>query len=116
MARRRAPRAGVGSGLAPDLQQVLLQPVELPARPLEVVTQWIEVPLEQLAVQADNLRAVARVHPDAVVTHPARQPQALDGMASRAHVHAELPAQVQDALCLVLVAVAESRRRAVPFL
>ena len=67
-------RPGSGPvGLAPELEQVLLQAVELLAGPLEIVAQRVEVPLEQLAVLPDDLGAVAGVDPDTVVTDPAGQ-------------------------------------------
>src|SRR5262249_32771411 len=119
-------RTDRASGLAPELEQVLLQPLQPLPGLLEFIAERVGVHLEQLSVAADGLRAVARVHAHPVVADPAghaRAPdgagraQGPDGAVGAAGVHdAQLAAQVQHALGLVLVAVAERRRSVLPLL
>src|SRR5262249_30525058 len=104
-------------GLAPERERVLPQPLQPLPGLLEFIAERVGVHLEQLSVAADGLRAVARVHAHPVVAEPAGQAHAPDGAVGAAGVHdAQLAAQVQHALGLVLVAVAERRRSVLPLL
>src|SRR5215472_13712281 len=70
----RTPVTPAGrSQAAPQLQQVLLQPVQGPASLLELVAEGVEAAPEQVAVAAGHLGPVAGEHADDVVTDAAGQ-------------------------------------------
>jgi hypothetical protein len=74
------------------------------------------VAVEELRVAAGHLVAVAGVDADRVVADPARQPQAADRAAGQAHADAQLAAQVDGSLGLLVPGIAARRRRLVPLL
>jgi hypothetical protein len=72
--------------------------------------------VEELRVAAGHLVAVAGVDAEGVVADPARQPQAAHRGAGQAHADAQLAAQVDGALGLLVPGVTARRRRLVPLL
>jgi RES domain-containing protein len=72
--------------------------------------------VEELGVAPCHLITVARVHADRVVPDPAREPQAANRGTGQAHADAELAAQVDRALGLLVPGITARRRRLVPLL
>src|SRR5579875_426302 len=104
------------SGSAPQLYQVALQALQRPLLLLELVAERVAVPVEQLDVPPRHLLAVAGVDADRIVADPPGEPEPAHRGAGQPHADAELPAQVDGALGLLIPGISARRRRAVPLL
>jgi hypothetical protein len=72
--------------------------------------------VEELRVATGHVVTVAGIDADRVVADPARQPQAAHRGAGQAHADAQLAAQVDGTLGLLVPGFAARRWRLVPFL
>jgi hypothetical protein len=96
------------------LDEIALQPFQGPFLLLEVVTERVTVPVEQVGVAPRHLGSVGRVNPHRIVADTAAQPQPSHRGPRTAHIDRQLSAQVDAALGFLVPGIATRRRRAVP--